>query len=187
MERRAGLDHGVGALKHRREGLDVGERAVRRRVHVREVDDGTHPRHLGADRQHVVERAELAHAAHHLDPERDAAPLRLEPLAQVAELVDDVVDCALAAADAVFAEAEAPFHIHFSDIAYANRNETKHLPYGEGTLRADGLRDALARFDRPATVISEAPDEESTRVVQAILRGQPAPPRVSSTPRLFDP
>src|SRR6201982_3521572 len=47
------------------------------------------------------------------------------------------------------------FHIHFSDIAYANRNETKHLPYGEGTLRADGLRDALERFDRGATAVSE--------------------------------
>ena len=32
-----------------------------------------------------------------------------------------------------------PFHIHFSDIAFANRNETKHLPYGEGTLRAEPL------------------------------------------------
>ena len=41
-------------------------------------------------------------------------------------------------------EPGAPFHIHFSDIAYANRNETKHLPYGEGTLRAEPLRDALA-------------------------------------------
>src|SRR5919197_906632 len=49
---------------------------------------------------------------------------------------------ALAAADAVL-EPKAPFHIHFSDIAFANRNETKHLPYGEGTLRADPLRKAL--------------------------------------------
>src|SRR4051795_9757258 len=63
------------------------------------------------------------------------------------------------------------FHIHFSDIAYANRNETKHLPYGEGTLRADGLRDALARFDRPATVISESPDEASTRIIGTVLLG----------------
>jgi deoxyribonuclease-4 len=93
---------------------------------------------------------------------------------------------ALAAADAVM-EAGLPFHIHFSDISYANRNEKSHLPYGEGTLRAEPLAGALACFERPATVISEAPDEESTRVVQAILRGQPAPPRVSSTPRLFDP
>jgi deoxyribonuclease-4 len=61
------------------------------------------------------------------------------------------------------------FHIHFSDIAYANRNETKHLPYGEGTLRVDGLRDALARFDRPATVISESPDEESTQTIGTVL------------------
>ena len=51
----------------------------------------------------------------------------------------------------------APFHIHFSDIAYANRNETKHLPYGEGTLRAEPLGKALARFARPATVITESP------------------------------
>jgi deoxyribonuclease-4 len=74
----------------------------------------------------------------------------------------------LAAADAVLAP-EAPFHIHFSDIAYANRNETKHLPYGEGTLRADPLGEALARFDRPATVISEAPDDGSTQAILAAL------------------
>ena len=76
---------------------------------------------------------------------------------------------ALARVDAAL-EPNAPFHIHFSDIAYANRNETKHLPYGEGTLRAEPLRDALARFERPATVISESPDEESTQEIRAILR-----------------
>jgi deoxyribonuclease-4 len=75
---------------------------------------------------------------------------------------------ALAKVDAVV-EPGAPFHIHFSDIAYANRNETKHLPYGEGTLRAEPLRDALARFERPATVISESPDEESSNRIQQIL------------------
>jgi len=76
----------------------------------------------------------------------------------------------LARTDAVL-EPGAPFHVHFSDIAYANRNETKHLPYGEGTLRAEPLRDALARFDRPATVISEAPDEESSQAIRAIVAG----------------
>jgi deoxyribonuclease-4 len=76
----------------------------------------------------------------------------------------------LAAADAVL-EADAPFHIHFSDIQFANRNETKHLPYGEGTLRAEPLREALARFERPATVISEAPDEASSQAIRAILAG----------------
>ena len=77
---------------------------------------------------------------------------------------------ALALADAVL-EPGAPFHVHFSDIAFANRNETKHLPYGEGTLRADPLREALAAFDRPATVISESPDEESSQMIRAALSG----------------
>jgi len=75
---------------------------------------------------------------------------------------------ALEAADEVL-EAKAPFHIHFSDIAYANRNETKHLPYGEGTLRADPLGKALRRFKRPATVISESPDLKSTQAIFAAL------------------
>jgi deoxyribonuclease IV len=74
----------------------------------------------------------------------------------------------LAAANRVLPR-DAPFHIHFSDIAYANRNETKHLPYGEGTLRADPLRKALRRFKRPATVISEAPDPKSTKAIWAAL------------------
>jgi len=43
------------------------------------------------------------------------------------------------------------------------------LTYGEGTLRAEPLRDALARFERPATVISESPDEGSTRAIQRVL------------------
>jgi deoxyribonuclease-4 len=77
---------------------------------------------------------------------------------------------ALAKADAVIDDG-APFHIHFSDIAFANRNETKHLPYGEGTLRAEPLRDALAQFSRPATVISESPDEASTEAIRAVLEG----------------
>jgi deoxyribonuclease-4 len=75
---------------------------------------------------------------------------------------------ALEQADAVIEEG-APFHIHFSDIQYANRNETKHLPYGDGTLRADPLREALARFERPATVISESPDAASTDAIKAVL------------------
>jgi len=66
-------------------------------------------------------------------------------------------------------EKGAPFHIHFSDIAFANRNETKHLPYGEGTLRAEPLKKALRKFRRPATVISESPDEASSQAIKAIL------------------
>ena len=77
---------------------------------------------------------------------------------------------ALVATDAVL-DPGVPFHIHFSDIAFANRNETKHLPYGEGTLRARPLRDALARFDRPATIISESPDEGSSQRIREVLLG----------------
>ena len=80
---------------------------------------------------------------------------------------------ALAKVDAVL-EAGAPFHIHFSDIQYANRNETRHLPYGEGTLRAEPLGEALALFKRPATVISESPDEESSQTIHGILEGYAA-------------
>jgi len=74
----------------------------------------------------------------------------------------------LAGADRVL-EPGAPFHVHFSDIAYANRNETKHLPYGEGTLRAAPLGEALAQFERPATVITESPDLESDEAIRAEL------------------
>jgi deoxyribonuclease IV len=80
----------------------------------------------------------------------------------------DTFATTLAGADAVL-EAGAPFHIHFSDIQFANRNETKHLPYGEGTLRAEPLREALDRFERPATVISESPDPASTQTIGAVL------------------
>jgi deoxyribonuclease-4 len=78
---------------------------------------------------------------------------------------------ALARTDEVLEE-DAPFHIHFSDIAFANRNETKHLPYGEGTLRAAPLRDALAGFDRSATVILETPDEISSQLIGDVLLGR---------------
>ena len=74
----------------------------------------------------------------------------------------------LEAADAVL-EPGAPFHVHFSDIAFANRNETKHLPYGEGTLRAEPLGEALARFERLATVITESPDEASHQAIRTAL------------------
>ena len=82
----------------------------------------------------------------------------------------DAFASALEATDEIL-EAGAPFHIRFSDIAYANRNETKHLPYGDGTLRVEPLRDALAGFERPATVISESPDDESTRAIRSVLLG----------------
>jgi deoxyribonuclease-4 len=103
----------------------------------------------------------------HMHATSDGAFLGVEPFVE-----------ALRKADAVI-EPGAPFHIHFSDIAYANRNETKHLPYGEGTLRVEPLRDALTRFERPATVISESPDEASTQTIGAVLLGESAARRAS--------
>jgi deoxyribonuclease IV len=93
----------------------------------------------------------------HLHAVTDGAFLAADDFAQVLGLADEIM------------EPGAPFHVHFSDIAYANRNETKHLAYGEGTLRAEPLGEALARFERPATVISESPDEESHQAIRAAL------------------
>ena len=93
----------------------------------------------------------------HMHATSDGAYVAAEPFVEALEAVDDVL------------EPGAPFHVHFSDIAFANRNETKHLPYGEGTLRAEPLRDALERFERPATIISESPDEASTQAIRAVL------------------
>ena len=93
----------------------------------------------------------------HMHATSDGAYTDVEPFAAALEAADGVL------------EPKAPFHIHFSDIQFANRNETKHLPYGEGTLRADPLRKALRRFKRPATVISESPDHKSDQAIQAVL------------------
>ena len=93
----------------------------------------------------------------HMHATSDGAFLAAEPFAEALESADGVLPPGV------------PFHIHFSDIAFANRNETKHLPYGDGTLRADPLREALDRFERPATVISESPDEESSQAIRSVL------------------
>jgi deoxyribonuclease-4 len=93
----------------------------------------------------------------------------------------DAFAAVLEAADAVM-EAGAPFHIHFSDIQFANRNETKHLPYGEGTLRAEPLGEALTGFERPATVISESPDEASHQAIRAALESAVTASRRRSKP-----
>jgi hypothetical protein len=92
MERRALLEHAVGRLEDLDESLGLGEAAVCDRVQVGEVDDRADPAGAGSDREHVLGRPELADAAHDLDPERDRTVLALEPLAQLAELLDDRVD-----------------------------------------------------------------------------------------------
>jgi deoxyribonuclease IV len=106
----------------------------------------------------------------HMHATSDGAFTEVELFASVLERADAVM------------EPGAPFHVHFSDIAYANRNETKHLTYGEGTLRAEPLGEALGRFERPATVISESPNEESHQAVYAALSAT-SPARSSSSRR----
>src|SRR6059036_982052 len=93
----------------------------------------------------------------HMHATSDGAFTSVEPFLEALEAADDVLPPG------------APFHIHFSDIAYANRNETKHLSYGEGTLRAEPLGEALTHFERPATVIGESPDEASNQAIRAAL------------------
>lgn len=100
----------------------------------------------------------------HLHAVTDGGFTDAETFARVLEAADEVL------------EEGASFHVHFSDIAYANRNETKHLPYGEGTLRAEPLREALARFQRRATVITESPDEASNRAIGVALGALPHSP-----------
>ena len=105
----------------------------------------------------------------HMHATSDGAFTDVEPFAAALEATDQVL------------ERGAPFHIHFSDIAYANRNETKHLPYGEGTLRADPLKQALRKFRRTANVISESPDLESSLAIQAVLASSRTPSRRASS------
>jgi deoxyribonuclease-4 len=158
-EREAALDAVADQLGSLRERLEGKGRAVPFGVEVM-----GRVRELGSldDVVSLAERVEWLRPVldfAHLHATSDGAYTDVEPFA-----------AALARADAVL-EPGAPFHVHFSDIAYANRNETKHLPYGEGTLRAEPLAEALARFERPATVISESPDEESSQAIRAILVG----------------
>jgi endonuclease IV len=93
----------------------------------------------------------------HMHATSDGAFTSAEMFAGVLQVADGII------------EHDAPFHIHFSDIQFANRNETKHISYGVGTLRAEPLGEALARFDRPATVISESPDLASDEAIYAAL------------------
>jgi deoxyribonuclease-4 len=147
----------LGDLRERLEGKD---RAVPFGVEImgRVRDFGTAEDVLGISAQLGWVRPVLDFA--HLHATSDGAFTTAETFAEV-----------LAAADRI-QEPATPFHIHFSDIAYANRNETKHLPYGEGTLRVGPLREALTRFQRPATVISESPGEESSQMIRAVLLGE---------------
>jgi deoxyribonuclease-4 len=155
--REAALDAVVQQLGTLRERLEAKERAVPFGVEVmgRVRDLGTLDDVVEISRRLGWVRPVLDFA--HMHATSDGAYLGVDPFVAALEAADDVLP------------AGAPFHVHFSDIAFANRNETKHLPYGEGTLRAEPLSEALARFSRPATVISESPDEASSQAIRAAL------------------
>jgi deoxyribonuclease-4 len=109
----------------------------------------------------------------HLHAVSDGGFTSVDPFAVVLDAADTLLEPA------------APFHVHFSDVSYANRNEKSHLPYGEGTLRAEPLAEALARFDRDATVIGESPDEASNQAIRAALFGEPHGAAEPRSGRLF--
>jgi deoxyribonuclease-4 len=156
-ERRAALEATAEQLEELRTRLDGKGRAVPFGVEVmgrvRELGSAEDVFWLAGRLRWVRPVLDFAH----LHAVTDGAFTTAEPFAGVLRVADEVL------------EPGAPFHIHFSDIAYANRNETKHLPYGEGTLRAEPLGEALAQFARPATVITESPDLESDQAIRAAL------------------
>jgi deoxyribonuclease IV len=156
-ERAAALAAVVEQLGELRERLDAKGRAVPFGVEimgrVRELGTAEDVFAIAAELPWVRPVLDFAH----LHAVTDGAFTDVDSFAGVLELADELL------------EPGAPFHVHFSDIAYANRNETKHLRYGEGTLRAEPLGEALARFARPATVITESPDEPSHQAIRAAL------------------
>jgi deoxyribonuclease-4 len=158
-ERADAIDSVVEQLAELRERLEGKERAVPFGVEVmgRVRELGTIDDVLEISRRLGWVRPVLDFA--HMHAVTDGAFTETAAFADVLTRADEVI------------EPGAPFHVHFSDIAYANRNETKHLAYGEGTLRAEPLGEALAGFERPATVISESPDEESHQAIRSELLG----------------
>ena len=160
--REEALDAVVEQLAELRERLEAKDRAVPFGIEimgrVRELGTAEDVFYVAARLPWVRPVLDFAH----LHAVTDGAFTDVEAFAGVLEVADTLL------------REGAPFHVHFSDIRFANRNEDRHLPYGEGTLRAEPLAQALARFDRPATVISESPDLASHQAIRAALVGTAA-------------
>ena len=74
-----------------------------------------------------------------------------------------------------------PLHTQFTDNEFGPSGEVRHVPYGEGTLRAEPLAAAAVEAGVRMIVISEAKDEASHDAIQSGLAegaedGQPALP-----------
>ncbi|MFL6036555.1 MAG: TIM barrel protein, partial [Gaiellaceae bacterium] len=130
-ERAAAIDSVVEQLGELRERLEKKDRAVPFGVEImgRVRELGTAEDVFAISSRCGWVRPVLDFA--HLHAVTDGAFTEAPAFAEILDGADKVI------------EAGKPFHIHFSDIAFANRNETKHLPYGEGTLRAAPLGEAL--------------------------------------------
>ena len=156
-ERDAAIDSVVEQLGELRERLEKKDRAVAFGIEVmgrvRELGSAEDVFEISARLGWVRPVLDFAH----LHAVTDGGFTETARFAEILAGADEVLDPG------------APFHIHFSDIAFANRNETKHLPYGEGTLRAAPLGEALAQFERPATVITESPDLASDEAIREEL------------------
>ncbi|MCP4966575.1 MAG: TIM barrel protein [bacterium] len=63
-----------------------------------------------------------------------------------------------------------PLHTQFTDNEFSSHGEIRHLPYGEGSLRAGLLGEAVAAAGLGIVVISEAREQESHDLIQADLR-----------------
>lgn len=60
-----------------------------------------------------------------------------------------------------------PLHSQFSDVLYGDMGEIRHLPYGDGTLRAAPLVQAVREAGVRMTVISESRDIRSHDAIHA--------------------
>src|SRR5206468_11971638 len=123
--RERAIDSVVGQVGELRERLEGKDRAVPFGIEVmgRVRDLGSVDDVVEISRRTGWVRPVLDFA--HMHATSDGAFTGVEPFAAALESADDVL------------ARDVRFHIHFSDIAFANRNETKHLAYGEGTLRAE--------------------------------------------------
>lgn len=63
-----------------------------------------------------------------------------------------------------------PLHTQFTDNAFGPAGEIRHVPYGDGTLRAGPLAEAIVASGLNAIVISEAKEETSHDAILADLR-----------------
>ena len=69
-----------------------------------------------------------------------------------------------------------PLHTQFSDVLYGEAGEIRHLPYGEGTLRAAPLAEAVREAGLRITVISESRDRPSHDAIHREIRQTLAAP-----------